>query len=137
MIDKAGVIETLKLAHDALVDTYPEVMKRIFNDDTLLEDKETPDYKTAFAICSIMDVIEQIEEEPDYEEIQYDFDEVKWHVKGYDDEFYTEGQMLEFLFGLPEAVKTDKTFVMSRSYKGSVEQWFKSGTYHIATLEKK
>jgi len=133
MIDKNGVIETLKQAHDDLADMHPEIMERIFHDDTILDDKETYDYKVAAAICRIMDVIEQIEEEPDTEELDYDFDEFKYHVKGIPAEFHSEEQMIDYIKALPTSVQRNRTFVMSHSYKGTFRHFFRAGTIAIAT----
>ena len=136
MIDRDDVIKKLKTAHDALADSNPMVMERIYYDDTLLEDKTTSDYQTALAICTLMDVIEQIEAEPYREWVEYDFDETRYRIAGLPDEFFTEGDACSYAAQTVENNTNGKTFTIIQRMKGDVTQEYLHATFHVASLQE-
>jgi len=110
-------------------------MERIYHDDSLLEDKTTPDYKTALAICGIMDVIEQLEAEPDKENIDYDFDETRFHIQGVLEEFRSEEQAIEYAQKIPIHNENGTTYHITQVLRGTATQQYPYCTFHMTALQ--
>ncbi len=120
-----------------IVSNNPIVMDRIYHDESLLEDKTTPDYKTAFAICSIMDVIEQLESEPDKENIDYDFYSTRFHIRGINEEFLSEQQAVEYTRKMPVNSKNGVTYHITQVLKGTITQTYPYCTFHMTSPQEK